>query len=203
MTSNVYLQESSSGSYVLAKLYDEVSDKHLAMWNATWKPALEIHCKGRALVDSPEDYHWDWKWKANAWRPLLKYHFYSIMCRGELQGLMLANDTTTARLPEQAGKPLVYIEFVATAPWNRAEVQRPPRYRGVGSAFMAKAVQLSNEMGYSGRIGLHSLPEAERFYRDSCGMTAVQRDPGFLQQLMYFEMSEKQAETFCQKPRKS
>jgi hypothetical protein len=201
--SKIYLNESATGKLVAAELYDEVSDVHLAMWDATWRPAMKAHCAGRVVSDSPEDHHWDWKNKANHWRPLLQYHSFAIVCRHELQGLMLASDTAQARLAVQAGKPLVYIEFVATAPWNRIEMQQPPRYRGVGTAFVAMAIQLSIDMGYKGRAALHSLPDAETFYKTACGMTAVQRDPGPHQNLMYYELTEKQADMFCQKPGKS
>ena len=34
------------------------------------------------------------------------------------QGLMLVSDFKSARLQVQFGKPIVYVEFVATAPWN-------------------------------------------------------------------------------------
>ncbi|MEI7880931.1 MAG: hypothetical protein WCI95_08665 [bacterium] len=82
-------------------------------------------------------------------------------------------------------------------------MQQPPRYRGVGTAFVAMAIQLSVDMGYKGRAGLHSLPAAETFYKTACGMTAVQRDPGPHQNLMYYELTEKQADMFRQKPGKS
>jgi len=56
---------------------------------------------------------------------------------------MLTNDMQSARLMSQFGKSLVYVEFVVTAPWNRSEVQQPPRYTGVGGVFIDTAIQLS------------------------------------------------------------
>ncbi|GAB1544642.1 hypothetical protein NUACC21_73180 [Scytonema sp. NUACC21] len=37
-------------------------------------------------------------------------------------------------------------------------------FKGVGTALLRFARLLSVELGYEGRVGLHSLPGAERFY---------------------------------------
>jgi hypothetical protein len=122
-----------------------------------------------------------------------------LLCRNELQGLMLASDFKSARLQAQFGKPIVYVEFLATAPWNRPEVQKPTRYRGVGTVMIAAAVQLSFELGYRGRVALHSLPAADKFYRENCKMTELGKDTAH-QDLVYFEMTANQAEIIRQKP---
>ena len=196
--SRVFLRKSETKELVEASLLDEVTDRHLAMWDSSWRPAIKAHCVGRTIRDKPEDHHWDWKWKANEWRPLLGYHSFAIVCENDLQGLMLASDFKSARLQSQFGKTIVYVEFVATAPWNRPELQNPPRYRGVGTVMVAAAVELSWDLGYRGRIGLHSLPKAEHFYRESCGMTELGKDAAH-QNLMYYEMTDNQAERFRQK----
>lgn len=194
-TSRIYLKENATGKLVEAALHDEVSDAHLAMWDATWKPVMKAHCEGRPQADCPQDRHWDWRRKSNAWRPLLGYQSFAIVCRDELQGLMLTSDFRSARLAAQFGKPLVYIEFVVTAPWNRSEVQRPPRYSGVGGVFVDAAILLSLDSSFRGRVGLHSLPQAEGFYREACGMSEMGSDSAH-EELMYFEMTEEQAEAF-------
>jgi hypothetical protein len=84
--SRVYLKKTATAELVEASLLDEVTDTHLTMWTATWKPAMQTHCHGRVLGDKPEDHHWDWQRKASAWRPLLGYHSFAIVCEGELQG---------------------------------------------------------------------------------------------------------------------
>jgi len=196
--SRVFLRKSETSELVEASLTDEVTDQHLVMWNDSWRPAMEAYCAGRVFRNKPEDHHWDWKRKANEWRSLLGYHSFAIVCEQGLQGLMLASDFNSARLQAQFGKAIVYVEFLATAPWNRPELENPPRYRGVGTVMIAAAVELSRELGYRGRIGLHSLPKAERFYRDACGMTGLGMDTAH-ENLMYFEMTGNQAERFRQK----
>ena len=193
----VYLKESATGKLVEAELYDEVSDTHLAMWDSTWVPAMRAH-RARTQTASPEDHHWDWRRKANAWRPMLGYRSFAVVCKCELQGMMLASDFQSARLASQFGKPLVYVEYVATAPWNRPEVQKPPRYVGAGGVLVDAAIQLSLDSHFHGRIGLHSLPQAEDFYRRKCGMTELGQDFSH-ENLMYFEMTEEQAKEFRRK----
>ena len=193
--SEVYLQKSETNEFVAASLFDKVTDEHLALWDTSWAPAMQAHRANTPVSDTPEDSHWDWKHKARAWRTLLGYQSYALVCEGELQGLMLTNDITSARLAEQFGKPLVYVQFVATAPWNRPELQTPPKYRGVGRVFILAAIQASFDEGYKGRVGLHSLPKAEGFYRDKCGFTILGPDSSH-QNLTYYEMTETQADNF-------
>ena len=197
--STVYLKRGDTGKLVEASLVDEVADAHLSLWENSWGPVMKARCANRTLSDQPEDYHWDWRQKAGWWRPLLGYHSFALLCRNELQGLMLASDFRSARIQTQFGKPIIYVEFLATAPWNRPELKKPTRYRGVGTVMMAAAVELSFELGYRGRISLHSLPAAEPFYRDSCKMTGLGADAAH-HDLMYFEMTSSQAEAFRQKP---
>jgi len=111
------------------------------------------------------------------------------------QGLLLLDLNQTARLPEQSGKPLVYIQYVETAPWNSPRYSNPIRYRGVGSTLIRAAVELSLDSEFRGRLGLHSLPEAESFYREKVGMTEMEPDVS-QQGLRYFEATETQALAF-------
>lgn len=193
----VYLKEPLSGDLVEASLYDEVTDEHLRLWEDGWVPEMRTHRATRSPTDTPEDSHWNWRNKANGWRSFLGYQSYALVCQGELQGLMLTNDIASARLSEQFGKPIVYVEFLATAPWNRPELRTPPKYRGCGRIFIAAAIQTSTDVGYKGRIGLHSLPAAERFYEEKCGLTRLGSDSSH-QNLTYYEMTETQADAFRQ-----
>lgn len=193
--SPVYLKKTSTGQLVDAILWDEITDEHLKMWKDSWQPLMQSYCAGQPLGNKPEDHHWDWEWKAPQWRSLLEYHSYAITCEGGLQGLMLLSDLKSARLQSQFGKPIVYVSFLSTAPWNRPQIERPVRYRGVGTVMVAAAVELSASLGFQSRIGLHALPGAERFYREACGMSELGTDAAH-QGLIYYEMTENQAELF-------
>ena len=194
MTSLVYLKESQTGEMVEATLYDEVLQEHLDMWNATWRPIMEDLRQSRSPLERPEDSHWNWPKKVERARSLLAYQSFALVCRDQLQGLLLVRNTASAKLEEQFGKPIVYVELVATAPWNRKQIQSPPAYIGVGRIFMLASIELSRELGFCGRIGLHALSEAELFY-ERCGFTRMGNDSSH-QNLCYFEGTEEQAEAF-------
>ena len=70
-----------------------------------------------------------------------------------------------------------------------------PRFGGIGIRLIQAAVRLSRDEEMGGRIGLHSLPQAEVFYRDTCGMTSLGRDPD-CDDLLYFEMTCEQVDQF-------
>lgn len=80
---------------------------------------------------------------------------------------------------------LVYVEALASAPWNRSNLQQPPTLRGVGSVLLNFARRRSLDLGYGGRIGLHALPGAEAFYTLK-NMTDYGSDPD-KENLVYFE----------------
>ena len=70
-----------------------------------------------------------------------------------------------ARLDPDKGKPLVYVDFVETAPWNAKEFTSSPIYKGVGVRLIQAAARLSIDESFSGRVGLHSLPQSAGLLR--------------------------------------
>lgn len=190
----IYLVRSSDGELTEGALFTQISDEHLLHWDKEWVPAFRSH-RQEPNLQIPEDAHWDWRAKATYWRPLLGYKSFAVMCEYQLQGLMVTNDVSSAKLSQQFGKPMVYVEFVATAPWNRPSFESPPRFRGTGRILIWAAVELSFASGFKGRVGLHALPNAESFYESKCGFTRLGRDSSH-QNLTYFELSENNAEAF-------
>jgi len=183
-----------------AVLFDEISEKHLGLWRASWLPAMQQRREDLKKKQIPkdkwtEDLHWDWDLKLQNIEGLLAYRTFCLVCRDEVQGLMILNLTKSARLASQVGKPLAYVEFLATAPWNRKELTASPIFRGVGGVLMYAAIQVSLEEEFHGRVGLHSLSRANEFYQNVCGMTLVGPDPHY-QNLCYFEMTADQAKRF-------
>lgn len=97
------------------------------------------------------------------------------------------------RTPKQvSGRELLYVEYVETAPWNLRPLQNHRRYAQIGFALIAEAIAMSADSGFEGRIGLHSLPQAEVFYREKIGMTDYGPD-GNYHKLCYFEFEAKEA----------
>ncbi len=106
----------------------------------------------------------------------------------EIQGLMaVLRHPRRARLGEGH---VVYVDYLESAPWNLKGSTDPPRLLGVGTVLMSEAVRISIEEGFEGRVGLHSLPQAEPFYK-KCQMTRLEQDPSYYD-LAYFEYSGRQ-----------
>ena len=63
---------------------------------------------------------------------------------------------------------LVYLDFVETAPWNWEVKRQSAKHLFTAENGPAELVEMgigwSHQLGFKGRIGLHSLPQAEAFY---------------------------------------
>lgn len=202
----VHLLDVASGEPVAAELWHVITEEQLADWEGEWVPELfrAMQRLRRAGVERalwPQSRHWDWRRKVAELQGMLANPGFGIVCGGLTQGMMIVDAVKhRGRLDVQQGQHLVYVEFVENAPWNRAELFDPPRYRGVGSILIRAAVALSEELEFRGRIGLHSLPQANGFYANTCGMTDLGADPDY-EGLRYFEMTPEDAQAFIAKGR--
>ncbi|WP_171471315.1 hypothetical protein [Frigoriglobus tundricola] len=104
-----------------------------------------------------------------------------------------------ARLPPAVGSPLAYVDFLEAAPWNLRGSGSGPRFKGVGATLMAAVERLSESLGCEGRVGLHSLEQAEFFCARTCQMTALGPDRGYYD-LWYFEWTTEHARRFAEEP---
>ena len=189
-----------------AEVLDAITDKQLIDWETRWMPELfeslkRLRDAGVALAHWPQSRHWNWRAKVSAMKGYLAYPGFSVVAEGVTQGLMIADTTKRSRIVSQKDKPLIYVPFVENAPWNRPELKNPPRFRGVGSILIRAAIELSCDEEFKGRIGLHSLPQANAFYANTCGMTdlGVETEDENHKGLRYFEMTPEQAEAFVKK----
>jgi hypothetical protein len=194
------LRNRRSGAVEDAELFTPIDAAHIADFDQYWKPAFYAGLRALPPGSQPsqanlEDWHWDWHKKSEVFGGRLDYQGFALICGGRTQGLMLCSLVRMAREPSQRNQHLVYIEFVHTAPWNRVGATPDPLYKGVGGILVAAAVSLSLEQEFKGRIGLHSLPHSEAWYRGYCGMTDLGIDEDY-QQLRYFEMTAEQATKF-------
>lgn len=187
--SKVYLLDGASKQLVEAQLYDTILAKHLDQHEKEWKPLI--------TASKEQHGHWDWRGKVAACSSNLSLQSFAIECTGKTQGLMIVNTMKRCRLPGQSNQHLVYVDYLEAAPWNRGLLTSNPQYKGVGTVLIAAAIQLSIDEGNQGRIGLHSLPQADTFYRDRCGMTDLGPDASYPKfPLRYFEMTEAQAMSY-------
>lgn len=154
----------------------KLSTKHLDDFELVWKPQLE--------TSIAEDRVWDWVKKERIYAVSPNYESYAVECDEMTQGLMLI-DTRFHRSQFESSRRLVYVSFLATAPWNRILIQTLPTYRSVGSALLQFARERSFELGYGGLVGLHALSESVNFYT-KIGMIGGDPDPD-RDGLPYFE----------------
>ncbi|KYC38143.1 hypothetical protein WA1_37995 [Scytonema hofmannii PCC 7110] len=176
MQSKVLLISGQDNLIVQADLL-QLTQKHASDYALQWKDLLRQYLQ--------EDKWWDWEFKLQS--IISKQgnrEGYAIEYEGETQGLMMI-EVEMHGSQIMRGKRLVYVDGIASAPWNRLEIQNPPKLRGVGSTLLMFARSRSLELGYEGRVGLHSLPRAEKFY-DNQGMLDLGKDNDY-EDLIYFE----------------
>jgi len=162
----------------------------------------EIAIKALSQDEWPGSLHWNWASKAAA----LGFHrleesgdarLFGIEGADRWQGLLLALSENRFTHLGELNWPLVYVDFIESAPWNWEikPLNRTGRFRGVGLQLMELAIRWSLSLGYDGRVGLHSLKQSERYYTSRCHMSYVGIDPEY-QNLSYFELTEAAAEDF-------
>lgn len=139
-----------------------------------------------------EDQHWVWRNKC-AIAPGTNRRVFSLLNAADVEAAMVLLFGKSSR--DQAGSlPMVYVDFVAVAPWNRRKFQHPQRFRSLGTVLLGAAVELSQALGLEGRCGLHSLPQSEGFYR-RIGMHDFGVDAAY-SSLRYFEFDAAGAANF-------
>ena len=166
VTFNVNLFQVSAQQFVEATLR-ELSQHHVDDFETSWKAALKEL--------SQEDKFWDWAFKKRAAASYSNYECYAIEVEERTQGLMMV-ETQWHYSVIADSQPLVYIEALSVAPWNRARRQGLPQFQRVGTGLLAFSRMRSEALGYKGRVGLHSLPGAEGFY-ESRNMMRFEIEP--------------------------
>jgi hypothetical protein len=183
---------------VEAALIDGVSREEVGKTESAWRLFLTESLQEYPALPRMEYSHWDWRRKHETVQGLIAYRMFGVECAGDMQGLVLVSTAGhPCRIKEQKAKEQVYVDFIATAPWNSSGLVQAGRFGLVGRVLIATAVQLSVAEGFKGRMGLHALPQAETFYARNCGMTDLGKDKR-KEGLRYFEMTPKQAAAFLQ-----
>ena len=202
----VQIVDLARGATVDAELFDDVTVDHFVQTQLQWRPLVVEATKrmlARGVPPEVQPRHWHWNWE-NKGDQLGQFNlsFFGIECAGELQGLMKVDLAKySARIPTQKGAELAYIDYLEVAPWNHREIATElggtRRYATIGWNLFAAAVQLSRQVGFDGRVGLHSLPhpQTEQFYQKTCKMLPLERDSA-KENLLYFETTPELAELF-------
>lgn len=195
----VQIYRRADKTIVEAVLHTELAASALIEAEKQWgairrKTARKLKRAGK-VGEIPEHCHWDWGRKSLNLE-YLTYRCCGIEYDGKYQGLlMLGLGNKFARLPPEIGRPLVYIDYIESAPWNYAKMVETPLYGGIGAVLIRAAVGVSYEEEYQGRIGLHALSQSEKFYRDDCQMVCCGPDLSYYN-LPYYEMTREIATRF-------
>lgn len=127
---------------------------------------------------------WNWEQIVHQHDPGYTRHTFYLVCNNSVQGALHAKFPKQSQLSSDS--ELVYVDFIATAPWNRNIPGHPKQFSGIGTKLMIYVMQFSQSAGYSGIIGLHSLKQAEDFYR-AMEMVELGHDESY-GNMLYFEM---------------
>jgi hypothetical protein len=144
---------------VAALIVAEIDARALEQYQKSWLP----------LLRGEEDATWDWKDFVDREHHEGCEHF-SLWVAGNCEGLAIVRRHKPMRSENATGLQGCYVERLCTAPWNRTSVRNrtrcvQPRIRPVGKWLLWRATCLSVELGYSVRMGWHSLEGAKSDYR--------------------------------------
>lgn len=186
-----------TGKEEWAVLYTPIADNNVDDFETRWRPEMITRLATLITHDEVEaanlqDTHWKWRKKQQARSNRFDWASFAVECNGETQGLMFVRTVGFARLDSQRNLPLIYIDLVSTAPWNRYGFTDTPLYKGIGPLLLGAAISLSVSEGLDGRLGLHALPQSESWYRDR-QMTELGPDKSHPQNLVYFEFTSADA----------
>ncbi len=204
MNQRILILEQKTKKFTEATFHEEVSADQLSEAEAQWKPVRKA-AVNRMLHSgkSPTEIHtlfqhahWDWLKKAKALQDgLLAIKCFGIEKAGRWQGLMMLQLAGyCAKLEASRGKPLVYIEFLETAPWNLRDIVDEPMYGLVGTRLIEAAIRLSIIEGFHGRVGLLALPKAEQFYEKRCRMVRIEKAGHY--GMAWYELTQEGAAAF-------
>lgn len=192
VTSPTFLWDMKAEDFVSAELICGIGMANLLDWHNAWQPEVgaikaTLHERGVPKADWPQSGHWNWADKI-AESDLLGFETFCVTAEEMTQAMMRIDVTLKeSRLPGTEGRPIAYVDYIEVAPWNQPIVGMQRRFKGAGTVLMIAAAALSADLEFKGRVGLHSLPQSERFYED-LGMIDLGPDSEVNGSLRYFEM---------------
>jgi len=192
----VQLWDRKNNTTVSADMLPAMTPEQLVHAEGRWQKfrARARQRRRRVGVPAPEHDHWNWDEKSHDLK-FTAYRCLGIRYDDDVQGLMMISMLAVqGRAKAHCGKPVLYIKYIESAPWNlKAYAGEEARFGGVGVSLIRAAIAVSEEEEFRGRIALHALPQSEAFYTKF--MEDLGIDPS-MERLRYFEMTEEQAHKF-------
>ena len=170
-TSQYVLKNLRINEFEEAILHHTISDQHINHIENHWKPALLKHLEnlkikhhyGTKSFDPKklfieqgkhniQDAKWDWRKKHNVFSGTFGYCGSALVCNGMTQGIGYfdISQKYKSRIITDTPSSIVYVEFIATAPWNRNKIEKQ-HYAGVGLALLHHAINISFSEGLKDR----------------------------------------------------
>ena len=178
LETNIY--RVSTSEMVPARVMLGMNSSEISAVEMVWRQARY------QLSFGAEHAHWDWNWKSQLVNEK-GVECIGLLCENEIQGMMLVTvEGHYSRHESTVSLPLLYIDFIEVAPWNLPSSMQRPMFRNVGKCLIETASAMSVEIGFGGRIGLHSLAQSESYYKNVCGFHSFGFDTGNYF-LTYFE----------------
>jgi hypothetical protein len=196
-----YIIDATSNAPVEVELHDDLKAEALLDVEVQWTPIRQdlrakLTTLGVARSNWPESLHWDWgrKGLGLALGAPDDYRVMAIRRQAIWEGAIVTRcKNHIASAGPDVGSPLVYVDYLETAPWNwKVDKIQLRKFKAVGPVLLRTAIEQSYAKGWAGRIGLHALPQAVQFYTGQ-GLQFVRNDPT-KQNLPYYELSAAEAE---------
>lgn len=183
----VQLVQFDSKSQVEAQIHRNAPANRLAVIEESFSPSRSWKNPNQST-----DSIWDWRTK----KSLLdggSSILSELLVEETTQGAILVG-TSPLDSRIKPGVKVLELEYVESAPWNIANSNGgKAEFVGIGYVLVVEAILLSRKLQLGGRLGLHSRPDAEPFYRDKCQFTEI--GPDFnADGLVYFEATAEQSE---------
>lgn len=166
------LEACASGEAEIAQIEflgrEDAKDLIDARW---WNADLEVH----SPLDDEPDSHWKWREIISYYQNDPKWVARCVRTGdGVIQGALLLRKKVKSVL--EPGKKAVFVDRVATAPWNRDRVAKKPHFRGVGTGFVLYSIVLSYSQGFGGRVNLQAVASEDFYAKQGFEPTAIQQD---------------------------
>ena len=134
-----------------------------------------------------EHSHWNWVKKAIVFVDE-GYEWFYLKSDNDIEAIAVIYHPKESRIDSES---VYYIEYVASAPWNRPSPIHGRKLSGVGSKLIEVISEFAaDELNLRPGFCLHSLPQTISYY-ENIGMTDFGPDAG-KENLHFFEMSKEE-----------
>lgn len=142
-----------------------------------------------------EDNHWEWLNKSLYYMNTDGYDFFYFMINDSVEGVCITFRPKQSTLV--AGN-IFYIEYLASAPWNRKTLVNDKKYSKVASTMLAVITEyLSSFYSLIPTFSLHSLPQATDYYENILGMIHDSKEDK--EMLKFFELPLEASKALCER----